>query len=259
MTGSMDVAKAVDILWDALQQGVHFPDALRGQLALTEGYRVQLGVLARETAAGGKQTGWKIGLTADAIHRRMSADAPAFGYLLERRAFPSGARFAVDGIISPAIEGELCFTLGETLRGPGVTRERALAAVASVAPALEVVALRGNLAADLPLGVADNVSHWAFVTGPEVRPYPAGLALGEVTVELSRNGETVARLLGAEVIDDQLQSLAWLANQLARYDRALEAGQRVMTGSFNLPAPIHRGERWQARFSSVGTVTADFA
>jgi 2-keto-4-pentenoate hydratase len=255
----MQPAKAVDILWDSLQRGVHYPEALAGQLTLADAYEVQLGVLARAVAAGGRQAGWKIGLTADAIRRRFGVDSPAFGYLLETRGFQSGASFPAKDIINPAIECELCFTLGETLRGPGVTREQVLGAVACVAPAFEIVALRGDMAADFPLGVADNVSQWAFVTGPAVRPYPRDLALGQVTVEILTNGTTVARLLGAEVIDDQLRSLAWLANQLARHDRALEAGQQVISGSFNLPARIHPGERWEARFSSLGSVTAAFS
>jgi 2-keto-4-pentenoate hydratase len=254
----MQVAKAIDILWDSLQQGIHYPEALKGQLTLTEGYRVQLGVLARAVAAGDRQAGWKIGLTADAIRRRFGVNAPAFGYLLERRRFPSGAKFSVDDIIKPAIECELCFVLGETLWGPGITRERVLAAVTSVTPAFEIVALRGDMAADFPLGVADNVSQWAFVVGEAVKPYPRDLALGRVTAEIVTNGQTVSRLRGADVIDDQLQSLAWLANQLADYDLALEAGQQVISGSFNPPAPIHQGEQWEVRFSSVGSVTTAF-
>ncbi len=255
----MQLEKAVDILWDALQRGVHYPEALRGQLTLTDGYRVQLGVLARAVAARDRQAGWKIGLSADAIRRRFGVDTPVFGYLLESRGFRNGVSFRAGDIVNPAIECELCFTLGETLRGPGVTREQVLDAVAAVAPAFEIVSLRGDMAADLPLGIADNVSQWAFVTGPTVQPYPRDLVLGQVTVEILTDGRTVSRLLGAEVIDDQLQSLAWLANQLAHHDRALEAGQQVITGSFNPPAPIHPGERWEARFSSLGAVTAAFS
>jgi 2-keto-4-pentenoate hydratase len=255
----MQTAEAVKILWDSLQRGVHFPAALEKRLTLAEGYRVQLGVLARAVSAGDRHAGWKIGLSADAIRRRFGVDFPVSGYLLEGRGFPSGTSFRARDIISPAMECELCFTLGETLRGPGVTRERVLAAVAAVAPAFEIVALRGDLAADLPLGIADNLCQWAFVTGPAVRPYPRDLALGQVTVEILTDGQTVARLRGAEVIDDQLESLAWLANRLADDEMALEAGQRVMTGSFNPPPPIHPGQRWEARFSSLGAVTASFS
>jgi len=52
---------------------------------------------------------------------------------------------------------------------------------------------------------------------------------------------------------------AWLANQLANFGRALEAGQRVITGSFTKPLPIKQGEYWETYFSSVGTVSATFA
>jgi len=251
----MQIDQAVEILWQSLQKGIHYPKALQGQLSMTEGYRVQLGVLARAVAAGERQAGWEIGLSADVIRRHFRADAPVFGYLLQSRAVMSGASFACGAIINPAIECEICFTLGETLRGPGVTREHALVAVASVAPAFEIVSLRSDMAADLPLGIADNVSQWAFVTGPAVQLYPRDLVLGQVAVDILMYGQTISRLVGAEVIDDQLQSLAWLADQLAHYGVALEAGQQVITGSFNTPLPIHQGERWEARFSSVGTVS----
>jgi 2-oxopent-4-enoate/cis-2-oxohex-4-enoate hydratase len=139
-----------------------------------------------------------------------------------------------------------------------VTREHVCRAVAAVAPAFEIVDLRGNMAADMPLGVADNVSQWAYVTGPELRPYPANLDLGQVTAVITRNGATVTHCRGAEVIDHQLQSIAWLANALAEYDVALAAGQQIMTGSFTKPLPVAPDERWETHFSSVGTVTTAF-
>jgi 2-keto-4-pentenoate hydratase len=45
---------------------------------------------------------------------------------------------------------------------------------------------------------------------------------------------------------------------LANYDLALEAGQQVITGLFNPPAPIHPGAHWEAPFSSVGIVCTAF-
>jgi 2-keto-4-pentenoate hydratase len=255
----MQVTEAVDILWESVHQGVHAPEALQGKLTLDEAYRVQLGMLARTVAAGKQQAGWKIGLSAAAIRRLYQRDEPVFGYLLTRDGYPSGHRVACQGIANVAIEAELCMTLGETLRGPGVTRERALAAVASITPAFEIVSLRVNMAADLALGVADNVAQWGYVTSTAIVPYPRDLVLGEVIATVLTNGNTVATLRGAEVIDDQLQSLAWLANQLAVYGVALEAGQQVITGSFNKPLPVKKGEHWEAHFSSLGSVSVAFA
>ena len=91
----MHTAQAVEVLWGALQRGVHYPEALRGRLTLAEGYRVQLGVLARAVSAGDRQAGWKIGLSADAIRRRFGVDFPVSGYLLasgRRHASPRSGR-----------------------------------------------------------------------------------------------------------------------------------------------------------------------
>jgi 2-keto-4-pentenoate hydratase len=224
-------------------------------LTLEQAYGVQLGVLARAVAAGEKPAGWKIGLTADAVRSMYSLKMPVFGYLLASRHFVSGKSFRHTDLRQPAIEPELCFTLGQRLSGHGVTPVQVRQAVVAVAPAFEIVDLRGNMAADLALGVADNVSQWAYVTGAEVTPYPQDLDLGTVTVEVMRHGETVMQGRGAEVIDNQLQSIAWLANALADYGAAIEAGQSIMTGSFTKPLPVEPGDRWEARFSPLGAVT----
>jgi 2-keto-4-pentenoate hydratase len=255
----MVVDEAIEIKWQGLQRGDHAPEALRGKLSLQDAYRVQLGVLEHYKANGETQAGWKIGLTADAIRQSYATTDPAFGFLLQRNAYASGHCFNYADIVNPAIESELCFTLDETLRGPGVTREQALNAVGSVAPSFEVVSLQVKMAEDLPLGIADNVSQWGYVTHTAVTPYPKDLLLGEVTAEVKTDGDVIATLVGADVIDDQLQSLAWLANQLADFGRALEAGQRVITGSFTKPLSIKQGENWETHFSSVGTVSATFA
>ena len=255
----MTVDEAIDIKWRGIQEGNHSPQALHGKLSLREAYQVQLGILENYKAGGEAQAGWKIGLTADAIRQIYSTTEPAFGFLLASNAYASGHRFSYLDIVNPAIESELCFTLGDTLRGPGVTREQALNAVSSVAASFEVVSLQVKMAEDLPLGIADNVSQWGYVTHTAVAPYPKELALGDVTAEVRTDDTVIATLIGADVIDDQLQSLAWLANQLADFSRALEAGQCVITGSFTKPLPIKQGETWETSFSSVGTVSATFA
>jgi 2-keto-4-pentenoate hydratase len=254
----MTIDDAVDILWQSAHRGIHYPPALHGQLTLDQAYRVQLGVLVRAVAGGDKQAGWKIGLTAEAVRSVYSTQVPVFGYLLASRHFPSSSSFRHADLSKPAIEPELCVTLGQRLRGPGVTPAQVCQAVAAVAPAFEIVDLRGNMTADMPLGVADNVSQWAYVTGPELQPYPVDLDLGQVTAAITRNGTLVMQCCSAEVIDHPLQSIAWLANTLAEYGMALEAGQQIMTGSFTKPMPVAPGNRWETHFSSVGTVTTMF-
>jgi 2-keto-4-pentenoate hydratase len=249
---------AAKILYDAAARGEHYPAELKGQLDLDAAYRTQQAVLALHRASGEEQAGWKIGATAPAVRKAFRTDAPVFGYLLASRGYSSGLSFSFADMIRPALESELCFTLGKPLKGPGVTPGQVLDAVASVAPAFEIIEMRGDIAAELGLGIADDVLHWGWVTGAELRPYPRELALGKVRAEITRNGETVASALGKDVIDDQAESMAWLANRLADLGIALKVGQRVMSGSFGKPLPIARGERWETRFSGIGTVASRF-
>ena len=254
----MNFNEAIETLWQTTQNGQYPPSGLEQALNFEDAYKVQLGVLERQIAAGEQLAGWKVGLSSDGTRQMFGLDAPISAYLLSSRRFKSGRTFQCADFNKPIIEAELCIIMGQTLKGPGVTREQALAAIAGAAPALELVDMRIDIGADLPLGVADGVAQWGFVTGPEVTPYPAAVDLGAMTVEAKRNGEVVAIVQGKDAIDDQVETIAWLANHLAQFDLALEPGQCVMTGSMITPTPIEKGDTWETTFSSFGTVSATF-
>jgi 2-keto-4-pentenoate hydratase len=250
--------EAGKLLWESAQQGLYYPYALQGRLTMEQAYQVQLDVLTRRLAGGETQAGWKIGLTADAVREHYRSKTAVFGYLLASDGEESGHAYDFDQVITPSIEAELCFILAKDVHGPDVTPEMVADAMGAVCPAFEILERRGDMAADLPLGVADNVSQWSFVIGNPVRPYPRKLDLGGVRMELRRNGEVAVSGMGRDVIDNQLKSIAWLANSLAPHGKWIEAGQVVMSGSFNRPAPINKGDHWEATFSGVGTVKCSF-
>jgi 2-keto-4-pentenoate hydratase len=254
----MTTEQTVQALWERQQGGDVFPEAWRGKLDLAEAYRVQLGILQRRLAQGERQAGWKVGLTADAMREMFGGKEPVFGYLLESGSIASGHSFRLAELRSPMVENELLITMGQDLAGPNATAEDARRAIATVAPAFEIVELRGaDMRADLPLAITDNVAQRAFVHGTPVALSPA-LDFGEVRAVVSVNGEVKASPLGRESIDNQLRTIAWLANALYRYDRGLQAGQRIMSGSFTKPMPISAGDTYETRFSGIGTVRATF-
>ena len=255
----MNIDEATNLLWQATQQHTAPSPALQKTLTMADAYKVQLGILARRQQAGEKLGGWKIGLSAESARKAFNLSAPISAPLLASRRFTSGQNFSHATIGKPIIESELCFTISKRLAGPGVTREQVLTSVSAVAPAFEVVDMRVNMGEDMPLGVADGIAQWGYVTGTALSPYPANLNLGEVEVEMKRNGEVFAKVMGKEVIDNQLDCIAWLANHLAVYGLALEPGQDIMTGSFTKPTPIAKGDRWESSFSGVGSVSATFA
>ena len=110
---------------------------------------------------------------------------------------------------------------------------------------------------DLNVSLADNAQQRAYVTGGSV-PVPSGFDMATIALELSVNGAVVERALGREVLGTPAASIAWLANKLAEFGLALEAGMKVMSGSFTRQYPIARGDRIEARFDPIGPVRAEF-
>ncbi len=247
----MDLERATEQLFETTARGEAPPAALEKHLSIEDGLTVQLGVLDRRLAAGERQVGWKLAGTAAPTRERLGIERPLWAYLLERGRVASGAEVAIgEGVF--LFECELLVTVGERLAGPGVDRQHVVAAVERVEAAFELAQMRVNVGADVGLAVADGVAAWGLVVG-EGRS-AEGLDLGSIRVVARKNGETIFDVLSRDAVDDQFASIALLANELGARGRAIEAGHCVLTGSFGDPAPLARGDRWEAELSSVGSV-----
>jgi 2-keto-4-pentenoate hydratase len=253
----MLIDQAIDAFWQCARRRVPAPPEWIGRLDRETAYHVQLGVLAHHVRAGDRHVGWKVGLTAKAMQIQQRVHEPVFGFLLASGDRPSGTRIAFAELINPGFENELCLTVGTTLRGPGITTAQATAALSAMAPALEIIEKRGDFAADLNVSLADNAQQRFFVTGGAV-PVPADADLAAVSVEVRVNGAPAERALGREVLGTPAASVAWLANKLAEFGLALEAGMRIMSGSFTKQYAISARDRIESHFVPVGTVVAEF-
>lgn len=241
---------AIESFWQARQAGEFFPQAWFDRLTIDQAYRVQLGLIARRVAAGERQIGWKVGLTAKPIQEQFGFHEPVFGCVLEQ--VPSGHEFPAGSLIQPGFESELCLVLGRDL-APGADLAAARAAVGAVHPALEIIETRGPFTAQIALALADNAQQKTCVLGAPV-PLPAAPEGVACTVRI--NDAVVATGTGDAVLGSPLNSVVWLATKLAEYGRALRAGEMVMTGSFTRQFPIAPGDRIRVEFTDVGAVEA---
>lgn len=256
----MNTEKIADALWQALEEGRHMPPEWAGKFELQQGYEVQLALLQRRLMKGDKQSGWKVGLTAEAMRVQQQVHEPCFGHLLESGRHSSGQAYRFTDLIEPGFENELCLTVGKTLRGPGVTLEEVVEAVTHAAPALEIVEVRGPFAGNLALAMADNAQQKAYVTGPAVSLTVANRDLADARVAVEINGETSETAPGSAVMQGGgLLSVVWLANKLAEFGLPLEAGMQVMSGSFTRQYRAEPGMRVKSSFTPFGVVSAEFA
>jgi 2-keto-4-pentenoate hydratase len=255
-----DFENAVDDFW-AARHGGPYPLHWESRLDQDSAYRINLALIDRHAAEGEAQAGWKVGLTARAIRDQFGLPEPVFAVLYRHGRWASGTEVPLAELTRPGWENELCLTVGATLRGPGVTEAQARAAIATVAPAMEIIETRGPNSLDgLYTMTADNGQQRAFVVGPETPFDPAVHDLGRTTVEVYIDGVFQERAAGSAVMESSpLASIVWLANKLAEFDRALEAGGAVMTGSFTRQYPIDRPLRAEARFDPFGSAVATFA
>jgi 2-keto-4-pentenoate hydratase len=72
------------------------------------------------------------------------------------------------------------------------------------------------------------------------------------------NDALVETGLGSAVLGDPAAAVAWLANALARYGTAIEAGQFVMSGSYTTAAFVGVGDRATATITGLGAVSVSF-
>ncbi|MFF0816746.1 2-keto-4-pentenoate hydratase [Rhodococcus sp. NPDC003318] len=225
------------------------------ELDLDTAYRVQDELIARKVAAGEKIVGVKLGLTSAAKQQRMGIGSPLTAWLTDAMILEAGAPVPTGELIHPRVEPEIVFVLGERLEGPGVTAESALAAVRSVYAGVEVIDSRYiDFRFTLPDVVADNASSARFVLGG-VELGPADLDLVAETCVLSVNGAVVDTATGAAVQGHPAEALALAANALAERGVALEPGWIVLTGGMTDAVFVEPGDRIDAEFTHLGTVT----
>ena len=246
---------AVDIL-ERFRNGEHFPDHWKGRFDLMDGYRVQLRIADLRAVNGDARSGWKVGLTAKAIQEMEGFDEPILAALFQSGYRATGSQLRHAEMIDPAFENELCIVLGEPLEGPRVTPEAARRAIATVAPALEIVERRGKLSDAPPLGIADNLGQKAYVVGEPVA-FSADTDLAASTCAVSVNDAVILRGEGSAVLGDPVNSVVWLANKLGAFGRRIEAGEPIMTGSFTMPTPLNIGDTVRTQFTPFGAVAVD--
>lgn len=203
--------------------------------------------------------GHKIGLTSKAMQDMLGVDQPDYGVLYEDRVHATGVELDVAPLIAPRIEPELAFVLRDDLPGPNVTAADVVRSTEAIVPALEVIDSRiRDWEITLTDTIADNASCHCAVLGAERHPV-AAVDLPGAAVSMSVDGEVRQQGVGAAVLGDPAEAVAWLANALAGHGVTLKAGHVVLSGSITAAEPIAPGSHVVADFGPLGRVEVSCA
>jgi 2-keto-4-pentenoate hydratase len=233
-------------------------DIAGAELSVADAYRIQLINIERRLRSGRRIVGQKVGLTSQAMQRMMGVDQPDFGHILDDMVLRSGDSCRTGELIAPRVEPEIAFVLARELRGPAVTPADVIAATAYVAPSIEIIDSRiAGWKIGLSDTIADNASSARVVLGG-AHSAADSCDLSKVEMALEKNGKVAETGTGAATLGHPAMALAWLANKLAEFGRALEAGSLVMPGALCRAIDVVSGDVVTATFEGLGSVTVNF-
>ena len=228
--------------------------------SLEEGYRVQALLNRRFAEAGrGAPAGYKVGLTSEAIQTMYGSDQPISGVVFESTVHRSPAQIALSRYSRLGIEFELAVEVGDAFRPEDApfALDDAIARIGACMPAFELIEDRhaDHDDVDALSILVDNAWCGGVVLGPRRADWRT-LDLAGTPVSLRVNDGPPATAVTGAAMGNPLNSLVWLANQLASRGTTLEAGMVVMTGSTLATQFPVAGDRFVYEIEGLGTVEA---
>lgn len=224
-------------------------------LSVEEAYLIQEELVKLKLAEGHKVVAPKMGLTSEAKMKQMNVEDPIYGYVFDYMMLSNGESFKKEDLIHPKVEPEIAFVLKYDLEGPGITAAQVIQATDYVLPALEIIDSRyENFNFTLPDVIADNTSASRVILGSDL-VRPNGLELDLIGVTLSINGKIKSLGATAAVLGHPANSIARLANMLAKKGEKVRAGEPILTGGVTAAVLLEKGDFVSAKLGGVGEVT----
>lgn len=129
-----------------------------------------------------------------------------------------------------------------------------MAATDYIVPALEIIDSRyENFQFTLPDVIADNASTSRVVFGSDIKK-PEDLDLDLMGVGLFINGEMKDLGAGAAVLGHPANSIAMLANMLAKKDQKIHAGDVILAGGITGAVLLEEGDHVVGKFDGFQDV-----
>lgn len=229
-------------------------------MTIADGYQISKHWVDLKLARGRTVHGHKIGLTSRAMQQAAGINEPDYGTLLDDMVFEQASDIPHDRFITPKVEVELAFVLATRIEGTKVTLTDVLRATEYVLPAVEIIDSRTVLV-DPETGarrkvqdtISDNAANAGIIVGG-LPMRPDKVDMRWVGAMLTRNAVIEETGLAAGVLNNPARGVAWLANRLAPWGQALEAGEVVLGGSFTRPVEARPGDVFNADFGPLGAI-----
>ena len=224
---------------------------------VSRGMATQLDRRRERLFVGEKALGWKLAFGAPAVLERLALAGPLVGFLMERALLASGTTLSLLDWKKPVVEPELAVHIGIDLPG-GADRAAAKAAIASLAPAIELADVEHpqKVVEDM---LAGNISQRNVILG-RADVSRAGGVLDGLSGRLLRNGTEVASTSDPQAMTGELIDLVrHVADYLAAFGETLFAGQIIIAGAIMPPVWVETSEEIVFTLDPIDSISVRFA
>lgn len=227
--------KLASALASAIRNRDSFP-AMPSDLSLDDGYDLQK--LVVEAVADGDIAGWKAGMTAPAGQAAFGLKHPLIGSLYRWGRLENGA--TVDMVPGVKLECEI----GITIDANGNAK--------SAGPVIEVPRMMWNSSDDAKGSnlTATNIAAYQYIVGDQ---QPIRDDYEQLSVTLTRDGETVCEASLSDALGGPKQALQWMLNEASVRNMMPANDMLLITGACG---GIHDGEpgSYVADYGPLGTI-----
>jgi len=246
--------KALAEAWLAKKQATGFNAAM----TVADAAQVQAQFLAVVAKDLGGVAGYKAALTNPAVQKRFGYDKPLRGTLFAKMILPGGAKVPAAYGSRPVYEGDLVAVVGDAARLMAAkTPLEALEGIRVFRPFIELPDLvyDAQVKLDGPHLLAINAGARLGVLGEAIRlPATEESVKRLADMQVDVVDQTGARLgggKGADVLDNPLNAVLWLAESLKAEGKALKEGDLLSLGSFSALLPPKAGSTVTVRYTGL--------
>jgi 2-keto-4-pentenoate hydratase len=232
-------------------------EPLAGMTSLADGQCAQDKLVALLQRQFGRPVGYKVGLTNPTAQQRFGVSHPVTGTIYEATLrMQDGAEVPARFGAIPVVEADLLVRVRDEGINQARTHEEVLRHLDQVIPFIELPDLvMPPQRLDGPNLVAINVGARLGVSGTPI-PVQAtpefAAALGGMTVRFTDDtGKELSRAPGTVLLGHPLNVLPWLAEDLAKRGRRLQAGDIVSLGGFSPALPVEAGRTYTVRYEGL--------
>ncbi len=203
----------------------------------------------------GSISGWFASATNRAMLKQLGLSKPYAGPWRSGRQVRSGTTVDPVGELDIVIEAEVTFRLSQDLpvRSAPYSKDEVAGAIGAAIPSIEIViSCYADAFSQDPLNlICEGGFAQYLVLGDEARNWQS-LNIDDLPVSVQVNGREVETGITSAVLDGQLSSITWLANNLSERGHGLKKGQLCNTGMCAPIAVAQPGDEVTVSFGALG-------